>query len=264
VQALFVPDGDRLVPTELTRGPWRPDAQHGGPPSALLGRAIEAAVDATGREGQIARVGVELVRPVPLVPLRVSARTEAASRRVTHVEAELAADGEVVARSRALVLHVADLEPIQEPGPGDMPGPGAEGPAPGGVFDSDVPVYHRDAIEHRFVSGSFGEAGPAVDWLRLLVPLVAGEDTSGLCRVLALADFGSGISSVFGEGSTIGLINADLTVALHRHPVGEWVRLQAATRLGGAGVGLCTTAVADADGPVGVATQSLLSFQRPG
>jgi len=30
------------VATELTRGPWDPGAQHAGPPSALLGREIEA------------------------------------------------------------------------------------------------------------------------------------------------------------------------------------------------------------------------------
>jgi hypothetical protein len=35
VEALFILDRDRLVPTELVRGPWRPDAQHGGPPAAV-------------------------------------------------------------------------------------------------------------------------------------------------------------------------------------------------------------------------------------
>ena len=36
--AFYEQDGDLLVPSELTRGPWDPDAQHAGPPAALLGR----------------------------------------------------------------------------------------------------------------------------------------------------------------------------------------------------------------------------------
>lgn len=254
-----MPDGDRLVPTELTRGPWRPDAQHGGPPSALLGRAVES--EALQRDGTVARIGIELVRPVPLAPLRAVARAEPVSRRVTHVDAELRTDGgEVVARSRGLVLHVAPLDPIEEPGPSDRPPPGGEeAPAPS-WGDPELVVYHRDAVEHRYAVGGFDQPGPAIDWIRLLVPVVAGEDTSGLCRTLAVADFGSGISSLFGPDSTTGLINADLSVALHRPPAGEWVRLDAASRLGPAGVGLCTTRLGDERGPIGTATQSLLAI----
>lgn len=259
VQALFEPDGDRLVPTELTRGPWRPDAQHGGPPSALLGRAVEA--ESTRGGGTVARLGVELVRPVPLAPLRTSTRREQVSRRVTHVEAELCADDDtVVARARALLLHVTALDPVEDAGPVDRPGSAGEAAAPAWIAEGDLTAYHRDAVEHRFVTGGFDQRGPAAAWIRLRVPLVAGEDTSGLCRALAIADFGSGISALFGPDHSIGLINADLTLALHRPPEGEWIRLESTSRLGPGGVGLCTSSVADERGPVGTATQSLLSL----
>jgi hypothetical protein len=39
--AFYRAEDDRLIPSELTRGPWDPDAQHAGPPSALLARALE-------------------------------------------------------------------------------------------------------------------------------------------------------------------------------------------------------------------------------
>jgi hypothetical protein len=39
--SFYEPDGDRFVSTELTRGPWDPDAQHAGPPAALIGREVE-------------------------------------------------------------------------------------------------------------------------------------------------------------------------------------------------------------------------------
>jgi hypothetical protein len=263
VQALFNPDGDHLVPTELTRGPWRPDAQHGGPPAAVLGRAAEAEADAGG--GTVARIGVELVRPVPLRPLRVASRVERVSRRVSHVHAELSTDDdEVVARARALVLHVSDLDPVEVPVTADLPGPESEAAAPRWTVDEDVVAYHRDAVEHRFAAGGFDVPGPAVDWIRLRFPVVAGEQTSGLCRALAVADFGSGISAVFTPGSEVALINADLTVAVHRPPRGEWVRLASATRLGPSGVGLCTTELSDLEGPVGAASQSLMAITAPG
>ena len=41
VPALFVPDGDDLVPTDLARGPWSPESLHGGPVAALVTRATE-------------------------------------------------------------------------------------------------------------------------------------------------------------------------------------------------------------------------------
>ena len=34
--AVFHRDGERFLPTELARGPWDPNAQHGGPCAALL------------------------------------------------------------------------------------------------------------------------------------------------------------------------------------------------------------------------------------
>ena len=70
------PTGDGFVATELTRGPWDPGAQHAGPPSALLGREIERL---EGGEGfQVARISFEILRPVPIGPVRVEARVAAA------------------------------------------------------------------------------------------------------------------------------------------------------------------------------------------
>jgi hypothetical protein len=262
VDALYSFDGERFVPGELTRGPWRPDAQHGGPPAALLARCSERRAALDG--GRLARIAVELVRPVPLRPLGASVEAERVSRRVSRITAQLSHGDGVVARSQAVVLHVEDTEPVGagDP-PDDLPGPEATTGAPGWAIPEGLAAYHRDAVEHRFVSGGFTTPGPAVDWVRLRVPLVDAEDTSGWCRALAAADFGSGISAVFDATSTFGLINADLTVALHRAPRGEWLRLDARTRLGPHGVGLGTTALADVDGPVGVATQSLLALAVP-
>ena len=70
--ALFEPDGDRLIPTDFARGPWDPRALHGGPTGALLARAIESA-PTDGIAFEVARLTVELLRPVPVEPLVLAA-----------------------------------------------------------------------------------------------------------------------------------------------------------------------------------------------
>ncbi len=266
--ALFISDGDRLVPTPYTGGPWRPDAQHGGPPSAILGRAIESVTEPDER---VARVAIELIRPVPLVALRVVAERTGVSRRVAHVDAriEVADQGEhhgrIVATARGLLLATSELpaagHDVDESEP--LIGVEAVAAAPAWTSGPDTTSYHKDAVEHRPVTGGFGAPGPADQWIRLLGPLVDGESPSPLCRVLAAADFGSGVSAIFDHETGVGLINADLTVAVHRPLVGEWVRLQATTRVGADGIGLCTTILSDEHGPVGTALQSLLGNVAP-
>ncbi len=41
-KAFYLPDGDAFVSTASTRGPWDVQTQHGGPPSALMARAVDA------------------------------------------------------------------------------------------------------------------------------------------------------------------------------------------------------------------------------
>ena len=70
--AFYSLDGDTVVPSELTRGPWDPNSQHAGPPSALLARALESCEPRVG--SRIGRVTVEILAPVPIAPMTVSAR----------------------------------------------------------------------------------------------------------------------------------------------------------------------------------------------
>ena len=42
-EAFYLSDGGDFVASVHTRGPWSARHQHGGPPAALLARAIEAA-----------------------------------------------------------------------------------------------------------------------------------------------------------------------------------------------------------------------------
>ena len=93
--AFYTAEDGLLVPSELTRGPWDPGAQHAGPPAALLGRAIERCEPRAGL--QLGRVTFEILRPVPLEPLEASARVVRPGRSVELLEASLSGpEGEVM------------------------------------------------------------------------------------------------------------------------------------------------------------------------
>lgn len=256
--ALFVPDGDLFVPTPLTTGPWDPGAQHGGAPAALLAGCLEG-VDAPGPMS-VARLTYELLRPVPLTPLRVRTSVLRPGRKVQLVQASLlAADDTEVVRATALRIRTADLVTPADARPGD---PVPAGPEHGAVTHfpaarHDGPSFAAVACDIRFVDGGFDRPGPATGWIRLTVPVVAGEATTPLMRVAAAADFGNGLSWVLPRERWL-FINPDLTVHLVRPPVGEWVGLRSVTLAGDDGIGMAESALYDGAGRLGRSVQSLL------
>lgn len=256
-KALYVPVDGGFSSTELTRGPWRDDAQHGGPPAALLAHVSDRYVAA----GEfLAHIEVELLRPVPIEFLTTSVTDERLSRRVHRIRAELRHGDAVVARASSLVIQRTDL-PAPEWAPRDpcLSVPlGGSLPAPD--FGGAGVRFHRESVEHCLIQGDFGEAGPALEWIRLRVPLVEGREPTGIERALAAADFGSGVSSVYDFDSGTALINSNLAVSFARHPQGEWVLLDSVTRVGGQGTGLCISKLSDGEGQFGVATQTLLGY----
>jgi hypothetical protein len=273
-EAFFVPDGDRYVPTELTRGPWDPDSQHAGPPAALIGREV-ARLDG-GSQRRVGRITYEILRPVPIAPLSVTAHVVRPGRAVELVEASLAdSDGEVI-RARAWRLREGDVAiPAglsSEDGPGAIgsspstlrPGfapPGPDEAPPGSFFDTGQDVGYHTAMEYRFVRGAFAEPGPAIAWMRMRVPLVDGEEPTPLERVLVAADSGNGVSATL-DWSRFLFVNVDLSVHLHRPLDGEWVCLDAITIPERSGIGIADTALYDERGPVGRAAQTLLVDER--
>ena len=260
--AFYEPDGELLRATELTRGPWDPDAQHGGPPSALLGRALERLAGGEGK--RFGRVTLELLGPVPIAPLIASAEVTRPGRSVELCEATLApaGGGRPVMRATAWRLRTEDVR--LPPGTGEAGPPPASGPADGAegpFFPTGVDVGFHTAMEYRFLSGGFREPGPATVWLRMRVPLVAGEQPTPLQRVLCAADSGNGVSGPLDYRQFV-FINTDLSVHLRRMPDGEWLCLDAVTFAEPSGIGLSDTLLLDERGPVGRALQTLFVRAR--
>jgi Thioesterase-like superfamily len=269
--ALFQPDGEMWLPTDFARGPWSPDALHGGPVAALIARAVESCE--SDDEMHVARLTVELLRPVPVVPLTVTTTISRPGRKVQLVDVRVCSADHDLAWGRALRIRR-----LAEGSPGTVgladvtvsgPRPGQDPNAPPGPDDghaSPEPVrgytaFHSDGAELRFVAGEFGRRGAATVWVRLAVPVVPGEVPSSLERVAGASDFGNGVSSLFDFQNYL-FINPDLSVFMNRPAVGEWICIEATTALGTAGVGLAQSTLWDVGGPLGRSIQNLLVERR--
>ena len=254
--ALFERDGDRYVPTPLTRGPWDPRAMHGGAPSALFTHVCEQ--HDPGPADFVARVTVELMRPVPLEPLTMRVRTIRPGRKVQWLEAALL-DGDEREMTRATVLRLRTTEVDTRGSVGLEAEPAKSrdtGRAPERLMaPGEVGFWTANDVE--IVDGNWTEPGPGSAWFRLRCAVVAGEPVSAASRATAAADFGSGVGNPLRFTHATG-INADVTIALHRHPVGEWVCLESGAWANPHGIGMAETRLHDEDGPIGRAVQTML------
>jgi hypothetical protein len=264
-ESFFLPGDapDRWVATELTRGPWSPALQHGGPPAALLARALERDLAALEPASRIARVTVDFVRPLEIGLLTVEVERVRIGRQVQELRGRLLTDGRELCRMAALGIRTApgplDFGRGDDAARADWPTPpGASAPFEFPFFTTDI-GYHR-GVEVRFAAGAFG-TGVATAWIRMLRPLVPGEEPSPLQRVVIAADSGNGVSAAL-DTNRFTFINPDLTVYLHRAPVGEWICLDATTTPQSSGIGLAQSHLYDEAGPIGRALQSLVVAMR--
>ena len=255
--ALFAPDGDEFVPSDLTRGAWNDDHQHGSPPSGLLARAIESVP--TSVPMQVVRFVVDLFRPVPLTALRTTTTVVRDGRRIQAVDSALFAGEIQVGRASALKIRTADLELAPHTGtPNAMPaGPEMLEPL---VWDPNddhgrTKRFHLHGVEIRSFDASFASHGPGRSWFRLNQGLVEGEELTPFARLATTADLSNGNAQRL-DTDLWTYINADITVYAHRMPSGEWIGMTSHADQHASGIGVVSTVVHDTDGPIGTISQA--------
>ncbi len=253
-------DAERFVPTDHARGPWHADHCHAGPPTGLLARAAERLVP----DKRLTRLTVSLTRPIPHAGFRVAAELTRAGRTVSLVAARIVGDDDrVAATAEALLLARQDERPV----PTRTESLGSPEDASYGGFPildtlHGLPAFNGAGVEARYPSGEDRLPGPTSAWLRT-VPLLAHETPSPFQRICPLADCGN----AFGrnaEPAQTTFANVDLTVVLHRDPIGEWLGTRAVGRWEPDGIGLADAQLFDAHGTVGRALQTLLLLPGPG
>jgi acyl-coenzyme A thioesterase PaaI-like protein len=249
--AIFRVDGNRVVTSPYAAGPWDPGMQHGSAPASLVVWAAEAIP--TPVPMTIARVTIDLMRPVPVAPLTLETEVLREGRKIQLCAVRLRAGDAIVVgatvlkiRTQQLVLppEVADLA-VELPGPDEAPEEKAN-------FSSSPFVT---GISMRAARGSFGVPGPGDR------PLIEGSPVSQAMRAVVAADFCNGTSAVL-DFRKWTFINADLTVNFARQPVGEWILLDAESWIGPDGAGIATARLAGTRGYFGRAIQSLVIEKR--
>lgn len=255
--AIYRVDGNSVITSPEAAGPWDRRMQHGSAPSALVTWAAERIP--TPVPMNVARVTIDLMRPVPVAPLTIATAVLREGRKIQLCEVKLLADGVQVVgatvlkiKRQALALpdNVGEL-PVTLPSPEDLlveDGHGASSPFAG-------------MVSMRAARGRFGQAGAGAIWFRLDHPLVQGEAVSQAMRAVIAADFSNGTASTL-DFRAWTFINADLTVSLAREPVGEWILLDGESWIGPDGAGLAMSRLADRQGYFGRAVQSLVIEKR--
>ncbi|MQA35126.1 thioesterase family protein [Modestobacter roseus] len=255
VEAFYLPLGDnRFSPTRATESPWDADAQHGGPPSALL---AHLAAGATGDGLRAARVSVDFLGAIPRRELTVEVSAVRPGRRIALTEAAMSVDGRTVAVARVWSIATGPTPPVVT----ELSPPPAV-PTANDLFLPHLPDWgYGQALDWRYTAGSPDRPGAADVWTRVRLPLVAGRPLTGLDRTLIAADAANGISAELPISSWFS-IPPGMTTHLTREPDGDWVHLSCRSTIAADGIGLCLGTLSDARGEIGQVAQPLLVQQR--
>jgi hypothetical protein len=257
MEAVYRVEGAIAHASASAGGPWDAKLQHGSAPSSLICRIVEKLPSPVPM--RLARLTVDLMRPVPVAPLAIETHVVREGRKIQLVDVRLLAGTTEVVRASALRIRISDqaLPERATTPPLELPLP--ESGQPPDFVKGDTPFLR--GLDISVVRGAFGAPGPAAVWFRAQQPIVAGAAISPAMRAVIAADFCNGVSSVLSPRKWT-FINGDLTVSLAREPTGEWILLDAETWIGPDSVGIAAARLADTTGYFGRAVQSIIFEKR--
>ncbi len=242
-------DGDVVVPTSLCGGPWSPDAQHGSAVAALLAWAVEQVE--TPVPMRPVRFTVDLLSPVPLTPMKWTATTVKAGKRIAVVDAALYTDDRIAARASTLLMRTNPRVELPHDAnhPTDPPPP-PRTPIPDEAFpdrDGWEPPGFAFAMDYERTAGAIGSGVPASVWMRLRCAVVAGHEPTPFQWLAAAADMGSQLGGYL-PFDRFRTINADISVHVGRLPRSPWIGMDGVHRVAGDAIGQTTASMFDEEG----------------
>lgn len=253
MEAIFRVDGADVVTSPHAAGPWDPNMQHGGAPASLVVWAAERI--ATPAPMQVARVTIDLMRPVPVAGLTLETEVLREGRKIQLCAVGLRSNGMLTVAATVLKVR---RQP--QPLPDDVVEPPLDVAAPEKSRIEPQNSPFGLGVTIRAARGRFGGVGPGAIWYRADRPIVEGSPISQAMRVAVASDFCNACSALDFRQWTF--LNADLTVSMAREPVGEWILLDAVSWIGPDGAGLAQARLADVKGYFGRCAQSLVIEKR--
>lgn len=257
MEAVFKLKGNIAETRQWAAGPWSAEQQHGSAPSSLIAYAVEQIP--APQPMRVARMTIDLMRPVPVAPLEIKTQILREGRKIQLIGVQLLAGGVEVVRANVLRIRAQDvaLPPDVQLKPVTVPLPQRDG-APT-VTHAHNPFLSGLSMQE--ARGSFLKPGPGAIWFRANRPIIEGVAMTPLMRAAVTSDFCNGVSSTL-DFTKYTFINADLTISLARMPVGEWILLDAESWMGENGAGIAFGGLADTQGYFGRAVQSLVIERR--
>lgn len=226
-ESIFTRDGELFLPTDRAQGAWGNGSLHGGPVAALLAHALES----ERPEGLMtSRIAFDLMRPVPMAPLAIAARVTREGKRIRYVDAAILAGDQVVARASAVMQRVGapDAGEVSLPEGLDIPR-WQDVPRKPWMNRPDERVRYHTGVEVR-IHGQPYQGQLVTIWAHVPYALFPGHALTPVEQAAALSDFGNGINLMSRTVPEAPFINSEITLYLHREPVGDWLCLECTGR----------------------------------
>lgn len=253
-EPFFTRDGERYVPTPMTRGPWDPNSLHGRVIAGLLGHVIEQRHG--GPEFLPARLTVDMYRLPDRSPIEVTTQVVRDGYRIKVIDAEFFSAGISMARATSQLLRRTENSPgnvwsppdWSVPSPADIPPPEDRRGGMGGMWAT------------RSITGGMGTIGQKRMWMSEIRDLVGGEPLTPFGRMALAADYASPFSNSGDQG--LGYINSDVTLYLHRLPRTEWIGFEVVEHHATDGVAIGQCRLYDEFGAIGSSSVAALAQKR--
>jgi hypothetical protein len=232
---------DSFVPNDIARGPWDRNSLHGRVVAGLLADEIEERFGSP--EFHCARLTVDMYRVPPFAPATVSSHVVRDGNRIRVVDAEFTSGGVSIARASAVLLRKTENPEgtVWSPPNWQVPAAGA---LPARTNENGPAMW-----DTRVIDNGFGSTEQKRAWLRENRDLIEGKPLSPFVRAAFASDF----TNPFANSGSNGLqfVNADITLYLHRLPVGEWLGFEVIEHHASEGISVGECVIYDDAGAIG-------------
>jgi hypothetical protein len=233
-------DEDRFLPTTFAQSHWGEDHLNGPALVGLAARALESAFGLP--EFLPARLTVDLFKAARGVSTTAKVALVRDGRRVRNSECDLVQDGVTVAKA-TLVQYPRSSAPRGEEwvATPEFAPPPALDTTQRTVMGSDAGGWGGTVAEHQNPSRK--------RFINRTITVVDGQPNSPFVRA-AMAAEGTSLVTNLGTAG-IGYINGDLTVALARLPLDDWIGVQADSHWAVEGIAVGASTLFDSAGAFG-------------
>lgn len=253
-EPFFTRDGQVYHATQACRGPWDPKSLHGAVIVALLAFEIERQY--VTDDYMPARLTVDMHRLPDFSPVAVKTHLVRDGYRIKVVDAEFFSNDVSMARATCQLLRKTENSPQKVWSPPDW-----EVPHPDEI--TTAPNAHQPkggSRKMRPIVGNMGSFGQKRMWMSEQRNLVDDIALSPWNQVALLADFANPFANS-GEGG-LGYINSDVTLYLHRLPVGDWLGMEVVNHQATDGVAIAECTIYDLQGAIGSSSVTGLAQKR--